>query len=103
MSDDRQREWAELGQSLAQAKLEQLGDEIAVAFRQTASKVARGEEITEGDIRELYDCLEDAKTFVDEFATVAPGSRRLDFVEHMTKEEIQRVATRIDDEDKPRQ
>lgn len=103
MSDDRQRKWAELGQSLSQAKLEQLGDEIELTFRQTASKVARGEDITESDIRELYNCLEDAKGFVGEFATVAPESRQPDFVDHMTKEEIQRVATRIDDEDKPRQ
>ena len=100
MSDDRQREWAELGQSLAQAKLEQLGDEIAVTFRQTASKVARGEDITESDVQELYDCLEDAKAFVGEFAAVAPGSRRPDFVEHMTKEDIRRVVNRIGEENK---
>ena len=103
MSDGRQREWAELGQSLSQAKLEQLGDEIAVTFRQTASNVARGEEITEGDVQKLYDCLEDAKAFVDGFATVAPGSRQPDFVEHMTKEEIRRVVNRIDEENKSRQ
>lgn len=65
MSDDRQREWAELGQSLSQAKLERLGDEIKVTFRQTASKVARGEDITESDVRELYGCLEEAKIFVN--------------------------------------
>ena len=100
MSDDQQREWAELGQSLSQAKLERLGSEIEVTFRQTSSKVARGEEITDGDIQELYNCLEDAKTFVDEFAAVAPGSRRPDFVEHMTKEEIRRVVNRIDEENK---
>ena len=102
MSDDRQREWAELGQSLSQAKLEQLGDEVAVTFRQTASKVARGEDITGDDVQELYGCLEDAKAFVGEFATVAPESRHPDFVDHMTKEEIQRVATRIDDENTSR-
>jgi len=101
VSDDQQREWAELGQSLSQVKLEQLGDEIAVTFRQTASKVARGEDITEGDVQDLYNCLEEAKMFVDEFAAVTPESRQANLVEHMTKEEIQRVATRINDENKP--
>lgn len=96
MRDSQQREWAELGQSLSQAKLEILGSEIAVTFRQTAGKVARGEEISESDVRELYDSLEEAMMFVDEFATVVPGSRESDFVEHMTQEEIQRVAERIE-------
>jgi len=103
VSDDQQREWAELGQSLSQAKLEILGSEIAVTFRQTAAKVARGEEITESDVRELNDCLEEAKMFVDEFATVVPGSRQPDFVDHMTQEEIQRVVERIEEENNARQ
>ena len=64
---------------------------IAVTFRRTASKVVSGEEITEGDVRELYKCLEDAKAFVGDFATVAPESRQADLIEHTTREEIRRM------------
>ena len=94
----QQREWAELGQLLSQTKLEEHRNEIAVTFRQKAQKVARGEEITEADVRELYDCLDDAKLFIDEFATLVPGSKEPNFVDHMTPEERKRVAERMEEE-----
>ena len=89
------REWAELGRALSQAELERLGTELAVTFRQTASKIASGDELAEDDIEELYDCVEEISRVVDELASVVPGSRRPDFVEHMTDDELLSVVGRI--------
>ena len=95
MSDEQDRRWSEVGQSLAQAELERLGTDIAVMFRQTASKVARGEEIEESDVRDLYNHLEEARMFIDEFATIVPGSREPNLADYMTSEELQRVTERV--------
>jgi len=92
---DERREWAELGRTLSQSELERLGTKLAVTFRQTASKIDREEELAEEDIEELYGCVEEARQFVDEFATAVPGSRRPDFVEHMTDDEFRSVVARI--------
>jgi hypothetical protein len=97
-SIDQNDRWAEIGQLLAQAELERLGTDIAVTFRQTASKVARGEEIEESDVRVLYSQLEEARVFIDEFAAVVPGSRQGTLAEHMTSEELQRVTERVKEE-----
>jgi len=94
-SVDKRREWAELGRTLSQAELERLGTEVALTFRQTASKIGRGEELAEDDIRELYDCIEEANQIVHRLATAVPGSRRPDFVEYMTDQELRSVAARI--------
>jgi len=92
---DKRPEWAEVGRTLSQAELERLGTELAVTFRQTASKIGRGEELAEDDIRELYDCVEEGTQLVHKLATAVPGSRRPDFVEHLTDDELRTVVARI--------
>ena len=94
-SGDDRREWAELGRKLSQAELERLGTDVALTFRQTASKIGRGEELAEDDIRELYDCVEEGTQLVHKLATAGPGSRRPDFVEHLTDDELRSVVGRI--------
>lgn len=89
------REWAELGRALSRAELERLGTELAVTFRQTASKIASGDELAEDDIEELYDRVEETSRFVDQLASAVPGSRRPNFVEHMTGDELRSVVGRI--------
>jgi len=49
-------------------------------------------------VRELYDCLDQARQFIDEFATVVPGSKAPNLVEYMTPEERRRVAERMEEE-----
>lgn len=94
MNSDKERCWAEVGRSLTQAELEQLGADIKVSFHQTAGKVARGEEIKERDIRELYTKLDEARLFINEIAAVAPNSHVPNLANHMTDEERRLVAAR---------
>jgi hypothetical protein len=65
--------WEDIGRALLRARLERASEEtVRDAFRQATSRIADGDELTEGDIREMYRAIEDAKRAVELAATASP-------------------------------
>ena len=65
--------WEDIGRTLLSARLERASEEaVRDAFRQATSRIADGNELTEGDIRGMYHAIEDAKRAVELAAAASP-------------------------------
>lgn len=90
--------WETVGRSLVAERLNTASSEAYSEFGEVSSKVRRGEEPTKDDVEKLYAQVEQLKFAVETLAEIVPGSRRKDLNEYMTREELEDVAERVQED-----
>ena len=90
--------WEDIGRALLRARLERASEEtVRDAFRQATSRLADGDELTEGDIREMYRAIEDAKRAVELAAEASPETAPApDLWEFLTEENRQAYVEEVE-------
>lgn len=95
---DDNASWEDIGRDLLQARLERLSEEtVRDAFRQATSRIARGEELTEEDIVEMYAAIEEAKRGIELAAAVSPETAPFpDVCDFLCEADRQRYAAEVE-------
>lgn len=75
MTDDSDR-WEDVGRRLLHTRLELVGHHTQQVFDRAAARVDAGEELTEEDVNDLREALEDARRVADVAAEASPEATR---------------------------
>jgi len=91
--------WSEIGRVLLRAELERVGEEaVREAFRQAATRIAQGQDLTRDDIRSMREAVREAERVLEQSARASaeatPSPDPREFLDDQSREayvsEVQR-------------